>query len=275
MTVMFSTPDVFRSVSERFDRFCEMHSLTVLSRGTVRHWCWDWSGWKLEGMNRYLSILAAEEDGSRSKHSYVFEFWAEADDDARFVRRRALKKKVAPHDFSDEGFLSQLDNILSRTWRVAQAFTAQDLTKKYYSQIIRQGSLARAGRVEDEPRILVVEDRPEFQESIKQALRAANYRVIVEEAHSEAEALSMVASKKPDVVLLDIMMPKTSGIDLIRQLKERAGSEALPIIILTSEEVHPGHRTAFWAEYNDYVIKPIQPQELIVRLSQVLSKLRQ
>ncbi len=266
--IHFSTPNEFRYITEQFGLFCAHHSITVLSQCVVRHWCWEWSGWSRDGINHYLSILAIEQ-GPPSNNFYSLEFWAEADNNRRFTRKRVLQKKFALHDFADESFLPIIAEALSATWTTAHQLTSETLNHSYESHFVRERSLRRAAR--SFPRILLLDDSLNTRELLRERFEAQGYSVNV--AQNELEALGMVERVEPDVVILDVMMPSMSGPELIDQIRKMQGSETLPVIVISSEG--PGsHRAEELVENYDYYLrKPYNPQELLQRVNRILSEL--
>jgi CheY-like chemotaxis protein len=266
--IHFSTPEAFRFITEQFEFFCAQHSITILSRCIVKHWCWEWSGWSCDRINHYLTILATEHDPP-SKNVYSFEFWAEADNNKRFARREVLRRKFALHDFAHESFLPLIREALSATWTTAQQLTTETLNHSYESHVVRQGSLRTT--VREFPRILVVDDTLKTRELLKQRFEALGYSVEV--AEDEFEALEMVERGEPDVVIFDVMMPTISGPELIDMFRRMLESETLPAIIISSEGPHPYQGEGLVENYNYYLRKPSDPQTLLKRVNRILSQL--
>jgi CheY-like chemotaxis protein len=265
--IHFSTPEEFRFITEQFELFCAQHSITILSRCIVKHWCWEWSGWSRDRINHYLTILAIEHDPP-SNNFYYLEFWAEADNSRGFARRRVLRKKFALHDFAYESFMPLISEALSATWTTSQQLTTEKLNHLYKSHVVRQGSLRT---VRDLPRILVVDDTLNTRELLKQRFEALGYSVKV--AQNESEALGMVERVEPDVVILDVMMPSMSGPELIDQIRKMQGSETLPVIVISSEGPHSSRAEGLVENYDYYLRKPHHPQELLQRVNEILSQL--
>ncbi len=113
------------------------------------------------------------------------------------------------------------------------------------------------------PRILVAEDEEDLREFIRETL-ARDFDVIT--ARDGAEALELVRSKAPDLVVTDVMMPEVSGTDLCRTIKHDPRLRALPVIMLTArtgaEAVLEGYR----AGADDFVVKPFHTRVLIARV---------
>ena len=118
--------------------------------------------------------------------------------------------------------------------------------------------------------ILVVEDEPAIQELISAALQHAGHRVM--RAYSAEEAVPLVNGTLPDVVLLDWMLPKTSGIEFARRLRGDERTRDLPVIMLTARGEEQDKVSALEIGADDYVTKPFSPRELVARIKAVLRR---
>lgn len=116
-------------------------------------------------------------------------------------------------------------------------------------------------------RILVVDDEPRMIGFIRMNLELENFQVV--EAHNGLEALEMIRTQLPDLVLLDVMMPKLDGYETLRMLREFS---TIPVIMLTAkgEEEDIVHGLELGAD--DYIPKPFSPRELSSRLRAVLRR---
>lgn len=113
-----------------------------------------------------------------------------------------------------------------------------------------------------QPTILVVDDSESNIEMVLAILD--NYDVIP--ATSGKDALDMVANEPIDLILLDIMMPKMSGFDVCKKLKESEETKDIPVIFLTAQKDEDSIESAYLAGGVDYVTKPIKPVELLARV---------
>lgn len=118
-------------------------------------------------------------------------------------------------------------------------------------------------------RILVVEDEPSIAEVVALYLRRAGYSVSV--ADDGQAALESLARQIPDLVVLDIMLPKVSGLEVTRWLRERGDT---PIIMLTARREEQDRIAGLEMGADDYVVKPFSPQELVSRVRAVLRRSR-
>lgn len=119
--------------------------------------------------------------------------------------------------------------------------------------------------------VLYIEDEPELINLIKLILRRAGYEVIG--ATDGAEGLSRVRELKPDLVLLDLMLPVMSGWEVYWQMKADEELKDIPVIIVTVRAGLMDRRLALeTAAVDGYVTKPFRPQDILVDISKVLSR---
>lgn len=113
--------------------------------------------------------------------------------------------------------------------------------------------------------ILAVDDTPANLLILEKTLLEPNYRI--KKALSGAEALRAVAEERPDLILLDIMMPESDGFDVCRQLKANPATAGIPVIFLTAVDETKSLRDGFALGAVDYIRKPFQTAELVARVS--------
>jgi DNA-binding response OmpR family regulator len=118
-------------------------------------------------------------------------------------------------------------------------------------------------------RILVVEDNARTQETIALYLRHAGYDVGL--AGSGPDALAQAAREAPDLIVLDVMLPGLSGLDVCRALRERTD---VPIILVTARTTEDDKLEGLGCGADDYVTKPFSPRELVARVATVLRRAR-
>ncbi|MGQ7244920.1 phosphate regulon transcriptional regulator PhoB [Salinicola sp. V024] len=118
--------------------------------------------------------------------------------------------------------------------------------------------------------VLIVDDEAPIREMIAIALEMADYRVL--EADNAQTGHAMALDQKPDLILLDWMMPGTSGIELARRLKREEATAEMPIILLTAKGEEDNKVQGLEAGADDYITKPFSPRELVARLKAVLRR---
>lgn len=117
------------------------------------------------------------------------------------------------------------------------------------------------------PMVLVVEDEPSFVEALTLGLSREGFRVEV--ATDGLDALQRFDTVRPDLVLLDVMLPKISGIDVCRQLRKRS---AVPIIMVTAKGAEIDTVVGLEVGADDYVTKPFRIRELVARMRAVMRR---
>jgi two-component system phosphate regulon response regulator PhoB len=123
---------------------------------------------------------------------------------------------------------------------------------------------------ENSATILIVDDEAPIREMLRMALESKGFACL--EAADAVQAHSAIVDEKPDLALIDWMMPGTSGIELIRRLKRDQATANLPLVLLTArtEEDNKVHGLDVGAD--DYVTKPFSPRELIARINALLRR---
>jgi len=119
-------------------------------------------------------------------------------------------------------------------------------------------------------RVLVVEDESAIRDMIRFALERANLEVAT--AADAQEALLRISETRPDIILMDWMMPGVSGLELTRRLRRDSYTEDIPIIMLTARVTEDDKVAGLEAGTDDYVIKPFSPRELLARIRAVLRR---
>jgi two-component system, OmpR family, phosphate regulon response regulator PhoB len=118
--------------------------------------------------------------------------------------------------------------------------------------------------------ILVVEDEPSIAELISINLTHAGYTV--SRALQADEALQLLRNTKPDLVILDWMMPGKSGVQFARELRSSPATQAIPILMLTAKGEEADKVLGLDAGADDYVTKPFSPKELVARVKALLRR---
>jgi two-component system phosphate regulon response regulator PhoB len=117
------------------------------------------------------------------------------------------------------------------------------------------------------PNVLVVDDEEAIRDMIRFALEKAG--MAVQLAAGAQEALERISESRPDIILLDWMMPGVSGLELTRRLRRDAYTEDIPIIMLTARVTEDDKVAGLEAGTDDYVVKPFSPRELLARIRAV------
>jgi len=122
------------------------------------------------------------------------------------------------------------------------------------------------------PTVLVIEDEDALATLLQYNLEKEGYEVIV--AGDGEEALVSVDEKLPDLIVLDWMLPKVSGIEVCRRLRQRSETRNVPIIMLTARGEESDRIRGLDTGADDYVVKPVSMSELAARARAVLRRLR-
>ncbi len=123
-----------------------------------------------------------------------------------------------------------------------------------------------------QPHVLVVEDEDALAELLQYNLKKEGFRVTV--AADGEEAMMLVEERQPDVVILDWMLPKISGIEVCRRLRSRQETRNLPIIMLTARGEEADRIRGLDTGADDYIVKPFLMKELFARVRAILRRIR-
>ncbi len=118
--------------------------------------------------------------------------------------------------------------------------------------------------------VLIVDDEAPIREMIAVALEMADYRCL--EAGNVKDAHTLIIDQKPDLILLDWMLPGASGIEFARRLKRDESTSEIPIIMLTAKADEDNKIQGLEVGADDYITKPFSPRELVARLKAVLRR---
>jgi DNA-binding response OmpR family regulator len=121
-------------------------------------------------------------------------------------------------------------------------------------------------------RVLVVEDDPDIAELVGRYLERAGY--LTERASSGREALDRIATRPPDLVVLDLMLPQVDGLEVCRLLRGNEKTAAIPIIMLTARAEESDRIVGLEVGADDYLAKPFSPNELVARVRALLRRVR-
>jgi DNA-binding response OmpR family regulator len=123
--------------------------------------------------------------------------------------------------------------------------------------------------------VLVVDDDADIRELITWKLAQAGYRTVTA---SDGEAALVAATTAggegglPDLILVDWMMPKMTGIEVCRALRENPVTTDIPIILLTAKAQEAEVERGFAAGVDDYIVKPFSPREMLLRVQALLAR---
>jgi len=125
--------------------------------------------------------------------------------------------------------------------------------------------------------ILIVDDDPDVREAVKIILETQLYELIF--ASNGEECLEQVKKNRPDLIILDLLMPKKDGFEVIKELRGHPSYPRIPILVLTAVKKEAAGRryeleTALRMDVDDYIEKPIQPDDLIDRVKRILTRAR-
>lgn len=120
--------------------------------------------------------------------------------------------------------------------------------------------------------VLVAEDDRDIRELVTAKLSGAGFRVIA--VADGITALNTIREQLPDIALLDVMMPGSSGLDVVGKLRTDERTAAVPVILLSAKSQDFDVETGLAAGASDYIIKPFSPRELLERVEAVLRRTR-
>jgi DNA-binding response OmpR family regulator len=136
----------------------------------------------------------------------------------------------------------------------------------------RASEAAPAAGVAARGRVLVVEDEPDVATLLRHHLTREGYEVVI--ATSGPEALRRARELRPDVVLLDIMVPELDGWEVCRRLRQEPATLGIPVIMVTGRVGEADKVRGFEAGVDDYVTKPFSARELVARVRAVTRRAR-
>jgi two-component system, OmpR family, phosphate regulon response regulator PhoB len=119
-------------------------------------------------------------------------------------------------------------------------------------------------------RILVIEDEKDIQEILDYNLRQAGHKVNL--ASTGQEGLRLAREKRPDLVLLDLMLPDVSGTEVCKAMKQDAALRDVQVVILTAKGEEIDRVVGFELGADDYVVKPFSVRELVLRIQAILRR---
>jgi DNA-binding response OmpR family regulator len=122
----------------------------------------------------------------------------------------------------------------------------------------------------ERPLVLVADDEEDIRSLMAFRLERAGYEVIT--AADGDEALRLATTRLPDLIVLDIMMPKATGLEVTRSIREQAATKDIPVILLSARAQEADVTHGFEAGADDYVKKPFSPNDLHARVQALLAR---
>lgn len=121
------------------------------------------------------------------------------------------------------------------------------------------------------PRILIIEDEKQIVEALKLRLEANGYDILT--AADGADGLLLARQKKPDLIILDVLLPKMNGYKVCRMLKFDENYKSIPIIMLTAKVLPGDIEQGLQSGANAYLTKPFKAEELLEKIKSLLKPL--
>ena len=131
--------------------------------------------------------------------------------------------------------------------------------------------MSRGGRVKET--ILIVEDEKDIAKMLDYNLKKEGYKTLI--ARNGEDALTASRKDKPDLILLDLMLPGIDGLEVCKTIKSESKTAAIPIIMLTAKSQESDKVVGLELGADDYVTKPFSPRELIARVKAVLRRIHE
>ena len=122
----------------------------------------------------------------------------------------------------------------------------------------------------NERQVLIVDDEFAIRDMLRMALEIAGFRCL--EAENIQDAFTLIVDERPDMVLLDWMLPGGSGLELLRRLKRTDTTRDVPVIMLTAKTAEDNVIQGLDVGADDYITKPFAPRELIARIKALLRR---
>jgi phosphate regulon transcriptional regulator PhoB len=119
-------------------------------------------------------------------------------------------------------------------------------------------------------KILIVEDEPDIRKLVQYNLEQERFKVV--EAEDGEQALKLLQREKPNLVILDLMLPGLSGIELCKLLRQRSDTARLPILMLTAKAGEADRIIGLEMGADDYLGKPFSPREMVARVRALLRR---
>ena len=121
-------------------------------------------------------------------------------------------------------------------------------------------------------KVLIVDDSALIRGLLKEVLEQAQDIQVVGAAEDPYQARDLIKRLNPDVLTLDIEMPKMDGLELIKRIKESGFFAEIPVMVLSCKNTSKDRIECLKAGATDYMVKPFNPEELLIRLENILQK---
>jgi CheY-like chemotaxis protein len=119
------------------------------------------------------------------------------------------------------------------------------------------------------PKVLLVDDDPLIHRLYRTHIERAGYRML--SAFTGTGAIEMAASEKPQVIVMDIMMPEMDGLSAIREIKREEATKAIPVIVITANpQYHLSQQESEWAGATIFLTKPFGPNSLVEAIKRLV-----
>lgn len=107
----------------------------------------------------------------------------------------------------------------------------------------------------DQKTVMIIEDEPDAAELFAEMMRVSGYRVL--KTYTSTPAMTLIAQERPDVIILDIMMPDVSGLEVLRFMRREPELADIPVIVVSAKSMSADIRTALDAGASMYITKPV------------------
>jgi two-component system alkaline phosphatase synthesis response regulator PhoP len=131
-------------------------------------------------------------------------------------------------------------------------------------------SAPRDGRPAQRKRILIIEDDKDIRGLLRYDLEREGFRV--SESEDGLDGLALVRKSPPDLLVLDLMLPRLSGLEICKQVRREQTARRMPILVLTARSEEPDRIVGLELGADDYVTKPFSPRELVARIKALLRR---
>ncbi len=120
--------------------------------------------------------------------------------------------------------------------------------------------------------ILIIEDEPDIAESLRYNFEREGYKVLIAESGEKGLRFALDEHTSPDLIVLDLMLPGMSGLELCRRLRRESTTQKTPIIMLTAKVTEADKITGLEMGADDYIVKPFSVREVVARVRAVLRR---